>query len=421
MIQDNLERLKRDGVLEKDIVLWGIGRQSIETYEWIRQNYESGKIIRVIDNFKNTFTKEWRGIPVSGVDGLDELEAGSYVVLLAVNYADAIRVQLEAYGIMQVYNLYDLEEQHSGKNTRPEYQFYDRSRGKKNLCYILAGYEEELWESTLERILCFQSEEFDYCIVSSGRYDENLKQLAKREGWSYLYSETNQVCVLQNIVIELHPLAEYIIKMDEDMFIGAGFFEDMLNSYHRIERTGEYRIGFMVPVIPLNCCGYVTYLDKISKTAQFEAQFGKAYRSRFSAVYDLVEAAEFLWDTMEDFDSMAEYFTKYRGRTEILGCYFNIGCIMFSRKRWLLMGKWPENAGSTGMGEDEVYIYKDNMEKDMPIYEAQDILVGHFAFGGQKQRMRQYYMSHRDKFIVKGYSKGQIRGCEEDYNGTKAG
>ena len=72
MIQDNLERLKRDGVLEKDIVLWGIGRQSIETYEWIRQNYESGKIIRVIDNFKNTFTKEWRGIPVSGVDGLDE-------------------------------------------------------------------------------------------------------------------------------------------------------------------------------------------------------------------------------------------------------------------------------------------------------------------------------------------------------------
>ena len=121
MIQDNLEKLKRDGVLEKDIVLWGIGRQSIETYEWISQNYESGKIIRVIDNLKINFTKEWRGISVSGVNGLDELEAGSYVVLLAVNYADAIRVQLEAYGIMQVYNLYNLKISIKGKNTRPKY------------------------------------------------------------------------------------------------------------------------------------------------------------------------------------------------------------------------------------------------------------------------------------------------------------
>lgn len=401
MIQDNLEKLKRDGILKKDIVLWGIGRQSSEMYEWICRNYGSEKIIRIIDNFKGTFTSEWRGIPVSGIDGLAGLVAEEYVVLLAVNYANAIRAQLEAYGIMQVYNLYDLEEQCMHGNPRPEYQFYDRSRGRKNLCYILAGYENDLWESTLERILCFQSEEFDYCIVSSGKYDEKLKQLAEDAGWSYLYSETNQVCILQNIVIELHPTAKYIIKMDEDMFIGAGFFEEMLNAYDKIEQTGEYRIGFMVPVIPLNCCGYVTYLNLTGKTAQFEKQFGKAYRSRFSAVYDIVETAEYLWDTMEDFDSMAAYFTRYQGKTEILGCYFNIGCIMFSRERWLMMGKWPENPDSTGMGEDEAYIYKDNVEKDMPIYEAQGILVGHLAFGQQKQRMKQYYRMHRNKFAVK--------------------
>ena len=39
------------------------------------------------------------------------------------------------------------------------------------------------------------------------------------------------------------------------------------------------------------------------------------------------------------------------------------------------------------------------------------IFVGHFAFGGQKQSMRQYYVKHRDKFAVKDYSKGQFRVC----------
>lgn len=197
----------------------------------------------------------------------------------------------------------------------------------------------------------------------------------------------------------LHPAAEYIFKMDEDMFIGAGFFERMITEYQRIEAEGEYRIGFAVPVIPLNCCGYVSYLKLTGQKKVYEQRFGRAYRSGFSAVFNVIETAEFLWDTMSTFDAMAQRFLQNDGY-QILNSYFNIGCIMFSRNRWLMMGKWPEKPGESGMGTDEGYIYQNNVENDLSIYEIQSALAGHLAFGHQKKRMLKYYQEHPEKFQI---------------------
>ena len=63
-----------------------------------------------------------------------------------------------------------------------------------------------------------------------------------------------------------------------------------------------------------------------------------------------------------------------------------------------MMGKWPEKSGESGMGTDEGYIYQDNVEKDMSIYEIQSVLAGHLAFGHQKQRMLKYYKEHPEIF-----------------------
>jgi len=138
-------------------------------------------------------------------------------------------------------------------------------------------------------------------------------------------------------VIELHPQAEYIIKMDEDIFIGKDFFKGMLQGFHRIEKEGDHRIGFAVPVIPLNCCGYVSYLQAIGKKEEYEQRFGRAYKSRFSAVFNLEEVAEYLWELMGNFDRMSARFAERDGYC-VCDCYFNIGCIMYTRERWLMMG-----------------------------------------------------------------------------------
>lgn len=400
MIADSLADLAKHGKLHKSIILWGINNMTQEIISWLRFNGYGEQILYIVDNFKSTFCHDCGGIAVVEPWRIRELNGDSVVVIFAIGkHQDNIRKQLEAYGIVDIFNLLNLSEGRILEKCELPYGFRNRSRGKRYLCYILAGYDASLWGSTLARIEAFQSNAVDYCLVSSGRYDEYLDKLAERNQWSYLYTQQNQVCFVQNMVIEQHPAAEYIFKIDEDMFIGQGFFERMIQEYHRIEKEGEYRIGFAVPVIPLNCCGYVSYLNLVGKKAEYEQCFGRAYRSGFSAVFNVVETAEFLWDTMDTFDAVAQKFLQNNG-SQILNSYFNIGCIMYSRQRWLMMGKWPEIPGETGMGTDEAYIYQDNVENGLSIYEIQGVLAGHLAFGHQKKRMLQYFQKHQEKFRI---------------------
>lgn len=400
VLRENLNQLYAEHKLDRPIVLWGIGNQTGQVVTALRKLGETVQILMIVDNFKCTFQKEYMGIPVREPASLALFGKDSLAVLLAVNYAGAIRRQLQAYGITNVYNLRNLKEKAEADGCSLPCHFIDRKRNRRVLCYILAGYEKHLWDNTLARIAAFQSEQVDYCLVSSGKYDETLDKLAEENHWSYLYTEENQVCFIQNQVIELHPQAEYIIKMDEDIFIGKDFFVRMLGEFWRIETEGDYRIGFAVPVIPLNCCGYVSYLNAIGKKQAYEQRFGRAYKSRFSAVFSVEETAEYLWDTIGQFDVMAARFAAREG-CDICDCYFNIGCIMYTRTRWLMMGKWPEERGTSGMGTDEAYICKDNVEKDMVIYEVQSVLAGHLAFGHQKKRMLKYYDEHPEIFEIR--------------------
>lgn len=403
MIRESLTKLREEGTLDTPIILWGINGATQEIITWLRLHGYENNILFIVDNFKYTFYQSYEGIDVVTAEKLRMMKADSAAVIFYIQKNQAnVRKQLEAYGITKIYNLMNLSEEKILTKCNLPYQFKDRSTGKKYLCYILAGYDPVLWESTLARVEAFQDSRVDYCLVSSGKYVAYLDELAEKNQWSYLYTETNQVCFIQNTVIELHPAAEYILKMDEDMFIGCDFFERMIREYHRIEAEGEYEIGFVVPVIPLNCCGYVSYLKLTGNMEAYERRFGRAYRNGFCAVFNLEETAVFLWDTMGTFDSMAQKFLQHDGYQTLCG-YFNIGCIMFSRSRWLMMGKWPEKLGESGMGTDEAYIYQDNLENGLTIYEVQGALAGHLAFGHQKKRMMMYYQEHPEKFrIVNG-------------------
>lgn len=400
MVENSLKELAERGVLDKPIVLWGINQMTQEVILWLRRNGYGDRLLCIVDNYKYTFYQTYEELSVFEADKLQDLSKDAIVVLYAMKKNRAnVRRQLEAFGVEEIYNLNNLSEERILRKCELSYEFRNRSKGKKYLCYILAGYDPALWDSTLARIEAFQNSDMDYCLVSSGKYVAYLDEMADKNGWSYLYTETNQVCFVQNKVIELHPAAQYLFKMDEDMFIGRGFFEKMIEGYHRIEREGEYKIGFVAPVIPLNCCGYVSYLKLSGNLERYEKRFGRAYRNGFSAVFNVVETAEFLWDTMETFDSMSQRFLKEEGY-QILSSYFNIGCILFSRNRWLMMGKWPEKPGESGMGIDEAYIYQDNVENGLAIYEVQGALAGHLAFGHQKKVMLRYYQEHPEKFKI---------------------
>lgn len=391
-----LQTLDAEGILDKKIVVWGLNGASKELIEYLE--VQGKKITYVLDNFKDVSYRHYCKIPVCHPRVLREM-AGEYVILLNNNFAAEIQKQLYYYGIRNVYNLHDLKMRYLPTETGIKHEFEKRSNNCSTLCYILAGYQDYLWDNVFERIKRFAGKDIDYCIVSSGIYSERLAQIARENDWSYLWTDTNQVAYIQNLVIELHPLAKRILKMDEDIFVPEGFFDAMEKAMDEAEQFGEYRIGFLAPIVPLNCCGYVSYLNISGNKEEFAKCFGRAYRHHYAGVCEEAKAAVWLWESCGNFDRMAKKIALNQG-FETYNCYYNIGCIMYTRERWILMGTWPVEVGSTGMGQDEVHLIEDNQKKDMVIYEAQNILVGHFAFGSQKDSMRRLYEKKPEIFSI---------------------
>ena len=79
-------------------------------------------------------------------------------------------------------------------------------------------------------------------------------------------------------------------------------------------------------------------MQTVEKKEEYEQRFGRAYRSRFSAVLNVEETAEYLWELMGNFDSIAARFSEREGYS-VCDCYFNIGCIMYTRERGLMMAE----------------------------------------------------------------------------------
>lgn len=399
---DTLRDLYSSKKLNSHIFLWGIGKKTEELIIDIRNEVDGLIIEGILDNFKSDFLAEYSGLPVYNPSVIDRYEKNEITVLLAVATSASIWKQLDALGIQSVYNLSNPDDIYSCVRCDYPYTFIDRNKGAEKVVYVLAGYQKELWDTTLKRMFSFMEPGFDYCMISSGKYDEELNGLCEQYGWSYLYSEINQICYLQNLVIEKHPKAQYFVKLDEDMFIGKGFYSGMINGYEEAAKSGEYRVGCAVPVMPLNYNSYITYLDAIGKKKLFEERYGRAYRCTFSAPYSLQEAAIWIWDTVDSIDSMAEFFSKRDDSPRPLCSLYNIGAFLFSRERWIMFGRWPEDPNHSGMGVDESYLFHENMESGMATYEIQNVFVGHFAFSGQKEMMLEYYKNHRDKFTIQG-------------------
>ena len=57
------------------------------------------------------------------------------------------------------------------RSCNSKYIFTNRSKDKKDLCIILAGYKELVWNEFFNRIKKFTPDNIDICIVSSGVYN----------------------------------------------------------------------------------------------------------------------------------------------------------------------------------------------------------------------------------------------------------
>ena len=306
--------------------------------------------------------------------------------------------------LVNFYKKTDLKIKNITAFTR-RYKFEDRSKNKDTVCMILAGYKEFTWDIIFERIKKFSDDSMDICIVSSGLYSEKLSELAKINGWSYLSTKRNCVTLAQNMAIKLFPNAEYIYKLDEDIFVTKNFFKTIKNTFNEVQNNGKYNIGFVAPILPINGYCHVVLLEKLGLTEYYEKHFEKAkYASgRERMIENDSDVARFMWgenDKVPQIDDLDNFLNSSDFSYSASTVRFSIGAIFYTRQLWRDMHYFKVGL-TAGMGVDEVQICEYCITNSKAMVVAENTCAGHLSFGLQNKDMENYFKSHPEKFAIK--------------------
>lgn len=285
--------------------------------------------------------------------------------------------------------------------------FDNRSGGRQKMCMILAGYKTFLFDAVFSRIEAYLPDDIDVCVVSSGLFSEELSSMCEKNNWSYLSTEENNVSLVQNIAIHLHPKAQYIFKIDEDIFITEDYFNRLFEAYLRA-KAGDYKPGVMAPLLLINGFTSLLIIDKLG--------LRKAYNDRFGAIkYETgagdktviesdVNVAKYLWGedgTVPSIDEMNRLFYSQEKKEIPCPIRFSIGAILYERCVWEQMHYFDVNRKDKYMmGKDEIKICEYCMTNSRPIMVSENIIVGHFSFGMQTEGMKEFFISHPEKFFM---------------------
>jgi hypothetical protein len=267
--------------------------------------------------------------------------------------------------------------------------FEDRRKRSDRVVMILAGYKSYLWPWTLDRMARFMPGDVDVCITSSGVHSAELADFARERGWSYLATHQNRVPLAQNLTIQAHPDARYVTKLDEDIFVGEGFFEALAGGYDRIKAEQRFRPGICSPILNVNGNTYVPFLHAMGLSDEYEARFGPLTQASGALpCTDTGEGARWLWERSLPFDRTAALFAEQPFAYSGVPHRFSIGAITFERDLWELMeGFWAAPEGP-GLGADEEQFARVCMTHSRPIVVIENLFAGHFAFGPQEADMR---------------------------------
>ena len=266
--------------------------------------------------------------------------------------------------------------------------FDDRRNGASVLVCMLAGYKPDLWRFIMPRIRAALPEA-DVCIVSPGLRHNDLVELCRSEGWSYLSTATNDVALAQNVCYRLHTDAKMIVKFDEDMFLLPNTITRLLAAYDDIKAEGVVDPGFVAPMIPLNGFCYRYLLDMLGLLGDYEAAFGRARLATAGlAVHTDPAAARWIWERTSPLAETGSRLDALPRSTLFCPIQFSIGLIAFERQFWEQIGylavyRHRLLAGISTLGGDEAHLCARALENSRPGVVTSAALAGHFSFGPQ--------------------------------------
>ena len=198
--------------------------------------------------------------------------------------------------------------------------------------------------------------------------------------------------------------AEFFYKLDEDIFVTDGYFQSLMDTYNNVKRNGEYDIGFVAPLIPINGYGHLRLLKRLGLTDLYAEKFERPIYASYSTrqIECNPDVAEFFWGEGGFFphiDELAKQLKNDEFSYSACPVRFSIGAILFTRETWSKMGMFPVTHGS-GMGFDESEFCAFCIKESQAIIVAENAVVGHLSFGNQNAAMKEYYGKHHERFEI---------------------
>jgi hypothetical protein len=358
----------------------------------------------------NDVSPVYKGLPVSS---FDDYKGGKddFILVCSIYYKE-IGKQLIKSGLLpgrdflHVRTFVKLIKYAAFSDSR--FQFENRAKQSENLLIILSGYKSLVWESVFPRLRKYVPADFDVVVITSGRVNEELKEMCSAHNWSYVSTERNNVSLAVNLGILLFPEAKYIWKIDEDIIVTEGCFEAMVKTYRHLQQNSRYEIGFVTPLLNVNGYGYVPLLELTNSVGTWERKFGELRvtdcYTHHVAIHDSPEAAMFMWGegnpALCSLDTVAEELSNIPFRYSICPVRYSIGFIMFSRQDWIRMEMFPVTE-KMNLGADEEHICQFCLMHARVIAVAENAVAGHLSYGPQHKAMEDFYRQNRQLFLLR--------------------
>ncbi|MBB6692223.1 hypothetical protein H7B90_12500 [Cohnella xylanilytica] len=379
---------------------------------WLLKMLESerNKFSMILDHDPDVIGTTQFGLPVHTLE--DALHRGIKAIIISSTNEALIyhHIKLVAELGVMVIRLYSGEAQEIGEILKLNrlhnlvddhniYQFVDRRKNSKKVLVILAGYKSYLWPYTLERVARYAPSDLDICLCSSGIYSAELDKMAENRQWSYLHTTVNEVALIQNIAILNHPEAEWIYKLDEDIFITENYFNKLLDGYLHIQEEGLYDPGFVAPLLNVNGYSHVEFLKIIGKGAEYKERFGefKHAANRIKCHHD-GQAAKWIWEQSLPLDKVSNEVSANGFSYTVIPHRFSIGAILLRRELWSNLGGFKMAPREGVMGLDEEDLCHKCVEQSKVMCSIQNILCGHFSFYPQEATMKEFLLNNEELF-----------------------
>lgn len=394
-------------IRDKDISVWGMGTMYLLHETEINRHFPNVARFIVTEKENDSF----RGKEVISLE--DGIPQDSFVIVSSIYYKEIYKNlidmgKLPGEDFLHVETLMAMCSLSLGIDETC--QFTDCRKGSEYLLIVLAGYKEFVWESVFGRLRAFVPKDIDICIVTSGLVNSGLQDMCEEYQWSYLSTSRNNVSMAVNTAIWKHSDAQYVYKMDEDIFLTKGVFEILKDTYQAVSEKGRYEVGFVTPLIPINGYGHVRLLEIFDAVDLWQERFGELKYTNLTHhrnICENPETARFMWgegnQAMNDLDRMQQILSHREFQYSICPIRYSIGFVLFHRNSWIRMKGFPAFAGNMGMDEEAFCQFCVLQSYAMVV--AENAVVGHLAFGPQNKAMEQYYHDNRERFMLLGSVK----------------